>query len=378
MTYFLLAASIRALCQSVIRSGHHCCGADFFADWDTQVHGDVRRVNKFTDAMAFIDPRKIAGIVYGGGVENHAELIASAEMRVPILGCGSRTVECVRNPFLVAECMRQRGLRTLPVTNSATGRKLDWIEKPLRSVGGNQVRRVRPGTHETLSADRYRQQFVPGQPFSATFVGCGDTCLLIGCSRQLTRKTATSEFAYAGSIGPTALAPQACGAVNEIGQALCQSFQLRGWFGVDFVMFRGHPWLVEVNPRYTASMELFERSGKLELFQWHLDACHGRLDASNAFPPAGDAMWGKRIVFHEGPANLTVTEPQFQWWVEQHETPAPWVTDIPQPETVIAAGQPLCTVWASGSSTRGIRRQLDRRCREVKAQIYSLIRAPHV
>ena len=36
------------------------------------------------------------------------------------------------------------------------------------------------------------------------------------------------------------------------------AFGLAGWFGVDFILRDGIPWPVEINPRYTASVEIHE------------------------------------------------------------------------------------------------------------------------
>ncbi len=59
---------------------------------------------------------------------------------------------------------------------------------------------------------------------------------------------------------------------------LTQEFGLRGVNGIDLVIpddLGVH--LIEVNPRYTASMELVERAYGLNIFALHLEALAGRL-----------------------------------------------------------------------------------------------------
>ncbi len=61
--------------------------------------------------------------------------------------------------------------------------------------------------------------------------------------------------------------------LESIGNALAMAFGLAGWFGVDFVLRDGIPWPVEVNPRYTASLEIFEIASGQSLLPDHRDAC---------------------------------------------------------------------------------------------------------
>ena len=45
----------------------------------------------------------------------------------------------------------------------------------------------------------------------------------------------------------------------RLGNILAEQFELMGLFGVDFVLEGERVWSLEVNPRYTASVEIVER-----------------------------------------------------------------------------------------------------------------------
>ena len=45
---------------------------------------------------------------------------------------------------------------------------------------------------------------------------------------------------------------------ESLGDALASAFGLAGWFGVDYILRDEIPWPVEINPRYTASVEIHE------------------------------------------------------------------------------------------------------------------------
>src|SRR5207249_12217603 len=103
------------------------------------------------------------------------------------------------------------------------------------------------------------------------------------------------------------------------------------------------PVVVEVNPRYSASMELVERSTGVAMFGLHLAACRGGLPEAAltdaALHGAGtSAVHGKAIVY--APRSVTVTASPI--WTERG------VRDVPHPGDVIAKGHPICTVLADG------------------------------
>jgi hypothetical protein len=73
---------------------------------------------------------------------------------------------------------------------------------------------------------------------------------------------------------------------------------LRGLFGCDFIVNAGTPWLTEVNPRYTAAMELAEHRLQASLVALHVRACQAFDDPHHAAFPQPDEGW---------PGNLRLT-----------------------------------------------------------------------
>jgi predicted ATP-grasp superfamily ATP-dependent carboligase len=145
-------------------------------------------------------------------------------------------------------------------------------------------------------------------------------------------------FRYCGSLlasrGPSLFArqPELLGRATALARAVTATFGLRGLNGIDFIARDGVPFPIEVNPRYSASMELVERGTGVSLFRVHEEACAGRLGDA---PAAGREILGKAIVFarHE-----VVVDHPGQWGVD--------LADIPHPGERIAAGRPICTVFA--------------------------------
>src|SRR5207248_128787 len=99
-----------------------------------------------------------------------------------------------------------------------------------------------------------------GETCSAVFLAADETCRLLGTTDQQFGAPDLPEepFLYTGSSGPRRLNPGEVGQLSLLGESLTRRFGLRGLFNVDYV-FRGSGiWPLEVNPRYSASVEVLE------------------------------------------------------------------------------------------------------------------------
>jgi hypothetical protein len=131
------------------------------------------------------------------------------------------------------------------------------------------------------------QQLISGSPASATFVADHQGCRLIGCSLQLCgwSSLGAGEFQFCGNYGPITLPTALIAKIEAVGQLTAARAGLRGVFGIDFILPDGprsgpgtqnsDPYFLEVNPRLTASHELFDlnfTNGR-SLFLQHIRSC---------------------------------------------------------------------------------------------------------
>ena len=247
----------------------------------------------------------------------------------------------VRDPAVFFPFLAARGF-AVPRTlwpGSPLPREGTWLRKPVRGGGGHGVRFWNGGP---LDPGQILQEFVPGTPASASFVADGRHAVVMGRTEQLLR---ARSFAYAGNILPLEAPLGAFGEAQEIAEALTGEFGLRGVNGFDFVLRDGRPVLLEVNPRYCASMELVERATGVPVFGLHLTACGGEMPTAGT---AADGFWGKAIVY----ARRTVSVGDPPAWLERG------VRDVPHPGEVIPKGRPICTVLAWGPTRQASRAAL--------------------
>lgn len=122
------------------------------------------------------------------------------------------------------------------------------------------------------SSKVWLQRKVTGQLLGASFIATLNRCQLVGVTRNLTFATKSNPFLYAGSVGPIRICKRLEESLQQLGDIITNQTGLQGLFGVDFI-FDKHAqklWLLEINPRYTASMELHDLLNNNSLVKQHL------------------------------------------------------------------------------------------------------------
>ena len=277
----------------------------------------------------------------------------------------------------MAGVLRETGLPTLEVAvggrlpGEAGGSARRWLVKPIRGAGGQGIREWRPG--EAASEDTYLQEYREGEPVSAAYLATEAGVELIGLTRQFVGTAyGTGRFGYAGNIvwdvSEHGIALSVREQARRVGECLGVAGGLRGVFGVDGVLdAAGQWWVVEVNPRYTAAMELWERRGRPVLSE-HLAATLGGTWARGAseLPPSGHTaglVVGKQIAYAER-RSRAVGLAQFAATEADNWRPA-WAADLPRDGQQFSAGEPVCTVFAEEPTEAACRAELANRAARV-------------
>jgi predicted ATP-grasp superfamily ATP-dependent carboligase len=368
VTRLLIAGvSTRAAAESAARAGFTVTAVDAFGDLDQ--HPSVRALSlprdfgaRFTATRAARAARTIAcdAVAYLSSFENRPTAVG-------VLGSGRRlwgnppaVLRGVRDPLLLMRGLRKRGCATPDVS---TARRPDpasaddgrrWLVKPLASGGGHGIRQWRGGP---VPRGRYLQEFVDGMPGSVMFVAAEGRAVPLGISRQLVGEHAfgAREYRYCGNIltsiagAPAdrraALVDRAC----ALAHAAATEFGIVGVNGIDFVASDDVPYAIELNPRWSASMELVELAFGFSVFGTHAAACdRGVLpDFDLLRAQSRTATIGKAVIF----ARNEIVVGDTRGWVENSgATGVAPIRDVPHPGERILAGRPVCTVFAAGGT----------------------------
>jgi predicted ATP-grasp superfamily ATP-dependent carboligase len=350
----IVGVSTRAAAESAARAGYDVIALDAYADLDQ--HPSVRALSLPRDFGKPFTPEAIAAVVptlssdsvaYLSSLENHPKVVDVLATRRALWGNGSDALRRVRDPKVLAHAFVARGIRAPRVITAGEsteqhGDVARWLIKPRVSGGGHGVR---TWANESVTRGHYLQEFIDGVPGSVVFVAAGGRGVALGTSRQLVGEGVfgSSGFRYCGNILiPHVDERTAADALTALVDTVAAAFHLVGVGSIDFVSTDRERHPVEVNPRWSASMELVERARGLSLFGLHADACErGVLPAFTlAQLPIASGAHGKAIVF----ARKDIVMPDTSHWLDD-----PSVRDVPRPGERIAAGQPICTVFAVGS-----------------------------
>lgn len=371
----IVGASARAAAESAARAGYRVTAADLFCDTDLRRCATAVRVANFDQLPATLATLPPARWCYTGGLENRPDLITMISRWHHLLGCDARVLRTTRCPDSLNRILRAANIAYPEVqqTIAACDRE-DWLCKPIRGCGGHGVCRVRHRpTRQEPSANRpgsngndgdlspmYYQRYVRGVSCSAAYVAAAGRAVLLGVTRQLNGCdwAGSREFCYVGSIGPLFVGAKLEQQLLRLGDCLARDGHLSGVFGVDFVERQKTIWVLEVNPRYTASMEILERAGRLSIMTCHVLACE-----SNLLPTTSRCdhavIHGKAIIFADRPVTVGRRLLRCVDRVRAcHDTVG--VADVPPAGQQIPAGGPILTALAYARTVTGVRQRLYR------------------
>lgn len=365
----IVGASARAAAFSAVRAGFSVRAADIFGDADLQQAAESIRVNAYPAGLAAaFDGDRTDPWMYTGALENYPELVARWQRQRPLWGNPAYVLTQVRDPLAVSTALATAGLPAPRVVLNPQGlpNNGSWLCKSLRSAGGMRIAAWDADRAARPWRGSYFQQFVAGEPCAAAYVAAGGEATLLGVTRQLIGEawTGATGFSYCGSWGPWPCDSQITEEFRKIGSLLGRCFGLTGLVGVDAIVNEQGVWVVEVNPRYTASIEVLERACGFQAIELHARACvEGCLPT--VIPAASDALCGKAILFASQSVCIPV-DSNFEWL---RVSPQPWPTwaDIPLPRTRVESEMPLVTTFASAIDEQSLLRLL----RVQAAQVHS-------
>jgi uncharacterized protein len=355
----IVGASARAAAFSALRAGLRPWCVDLFADADLRAVCPAHPLaGRYPHGFVEWFDRAPGPWMYTGGLENHPALVRRLARLRPLWGNDEPVLRWARDPFFVADLLRRTALPVLDVLRAGesppSGR---WLVKPRRGAGGQGIRFH--GGHETIASRSYVQRYVEGEPRAAVYVADGRRTRLLGVSRQLVGEEwlHASAFHYCGSIGPVSVTAEQARSLERLGEVVASGCGLRGLFGIDGIWHKGGFWPVEVNPRYTASVEMLERATGLVALDWHRRA----FVSDDAFPTTAataGAIEGKAVLFARRdlifPAHIATEG----------------FADLPDPGQMIEAGRPVLTFFARASTVSDCQAALRRIAVDIDGALY--------
>lgn len=325
----IVGASTRSAAASARRRGWQPHTIDLFADRDTRRLAVALACppDDYPHALPLL-ARSLPPMpwCYTGGLENHPEIVDAISADRPLLGNPGAVLRAVRDPFRLADSVTAAGGQfphTLPAASKPPSGKA-WLVKSLCGTGGTGIRE--PCDSMPPSNEEYWQECIRGEPVSASFeTDCGGTAFR-GMTMQLngTPWLHAPDFHYCGNIRLPRHPHR--DEFIRVATRLAADFSLAGRWGLDAIANDRGLWIIELNPREGASMELFDH-------------------------PDVPAFVGKAIYYAAADLAMPDRGPWDACLAQCGSLDEfPRFADLSEPGTAIPRGQPVLTFFAAADS----------------------------
>ena len=380
----VLGFSARAAAECAVRAGHRPIVVDFCGDRDLTSLGC--RYHSMADPTWLdwlVDQPSSGPVLITGGMEHQSSRLYDFFRRTGRSCDAIDSVVAMRDVknwqrwaqesdivWPKSVTMADASLLQDPTVSSHSR----WVLKSYQSVGGQGVHDWpidNATSYQRFSDDSqncYLQQKQQGTGVGFTFLTSDFGTIVLGGAESGFEDTQSfmPRYTYRGSISPCQLSEAFLARLRSFGQRVGHEARILGLWQADFIVNPEFISLLEINPRWSASMELLDVAMEERLVGWHV-ACVNKsveLSAWQALSLRCDQrilatpqrVFGKLI--HYAPCDFVVSESQAsRWWEVRWDSgntlPAEsawFAADIPPANTQVTQGQPIRTSVIVGKS----------------------------
>lgn len=346
----IVANSARLLAEFAKNEGLKPLVIDCFSDLDTQeaalesVKVDGLSVGHIKQAVSLLSRKySITHVIYGSGLENHLETLKYLEQNFTIIGNSADVFESIQNKAYFFEKLKHHNICYPETSFHHPHNEDNWLIKPLNGEGGVGIKRYTAESHNC-----YWQKYCAGTAKSVLFIAKGSEYKIIGFHKQLVTQINDCPFVFDGVINQPELNDIVALSLKQTLKKLVNEFSLKGINSLDFIENNNQLYVLEVNPRPSASLNLYD----FDLLSEHIDSCLGGAEALVTPEPSeakasatnnSSFYRAYKIVFAK--TDITISN-QIIW--------PSWVSDKPQKGSIIYTGMPICSIIAGGKNEQQV------------------------
>ena len=329
----IVARSARMPAQAARAAGLKPLLIDLYADLDTQGYAqDFKQLPSLAAEHLmpavdyFIERYAVTALIYGSGFESYPESLRYLAGRLRVLGNTPDTFIRLHDKPAFFAGLDQLNIPYPAVCFQPPDDEGHWLVKPMQAQGGVGIKRYHP--NDGAEPAVYWQQYQPGAQHSVLFLADGQQAQVIGFNTQWTIDLgADRKFLFSGIINhcdlPAAQQQRVIGWLKK----LVPLFSLKGLNSLDFIQSGDKVFALEINPRPSASMQLYDA----ELLMRHIKASMGELTDY----PDSYGYTGYQIVY----AEQDIIIPDGFAWPDG-------CMDLPGDGVMCRKGQPICSIIA--------------------------------
>lgn len=351
-----MANSGRMLAQWVKNSGFKPIVIDCCYDLDTQllalacVKVQSLAVEHIKTAVANLSKQTtITYAICGSGLESHQKTLVFLYDNLVILGNNLSVFLAIQNKPNFFSSLNRLRIPYPEVSFKIPNKKDNWLIKPMLGTGGIGIKKY---TDLSAPSDGYYwQKHKFGIPISVLFIANKTEYKIIGFQRQFLQHIGEHNFIFSGVINQHKTSRNFVRMINLWLSNLVLEFVLQGLNSLDCIVQDDDCYVLEINPRPSASIQLYSQDLCLNHINNYLS---GELNT----PTISTKYKAYYIIFATSKVFIKAS---VQW--------PRWATDIPKTGSLINAGMPICSIIVGGDGQRQVMKLLQSRQR----LIYRLI-----
>ena len=358
----LIATSARVLLESARRGGYRAAVIDGFCDREVMQHACyAERVDLAT--AGGLDDAQLSDAIKRT-VQRYAKTLKAVVIGSGMEGCSNACDVIEQSGLQYLGNERGRYESTECIAHYSQSDKLlampDYRPPYLyKSTTGNGGVHIYSDDQQTAIGDNYyRQTYLPFISISHLFIATGKRIETVGFSSQWHSKHDVAHpFCFGGAIN-THYLDKSCIAQAE---HFATTLALKGLNNIDYLYDGAKLYFLELNPRPSATMALYDRNYATGLLDAHIKACCGE---GLAKPLQGSpAIRAFAIFYADKPIHLPA---DFDWPDEASDVP----TALPQ-GYYFEQNTPICTLHVQTTKLRDTLSTLQAHIRTLKKRIAS-------
>ena len=296
------------------------------------------------------------GLVLGSGFEDKTKLMATLDQRYRLIGCSGEAVARAKDPDQLFALLDKLGIAHPETTRTPPANGEGWLSKWIGGAGGTHIRDCEPIPQ--ASPGRYFQRRIDNAVPNSVMAVASANGIVLEMSRQWTAPSAQKPYRYGGAAiieysdsgTEQAMADAASTLVSELG--------LKGIVSFDFMVTADGPFLIEVNPRPGATLDIFD-DHRGNLFRAHIEAFRVAELWQKRLKPAFPFRAAAILYADKGPLKVA----KIKW--------PDWSADQPMKDSEIGEQQPIATVIAEGDTTKAARELCAKRLSSLEDLVYT-------
>jgi predicted ATP-grasp superfamily ATP-dependent carboligase len=274
----------------------------------------------------YIDKFHPEVVVLGPGLEE------AQATGICVLNNLAKKTALISDKLWQARWLEKNGFPFIRTQTSPDDLHFPIIVKPRKGAGGVGCRLVKSENDLSMDDDLILQSLVSGRPASVSVIGNGHEARALAVNEQLIGApwTGAKGFRYSGNITPL---QKPHFNIAEMAEEIIAKLGLLGSNGVDFLLTRQGPVVVEVNARFQGSLDSVEQATGINVFQAHLQSFQGTLPKR----PVAGCTAGRAIIYASRDLEI------------KKDLCRDWIADVPRIGSRINKDDPVLSILAKGS-----------------------------